>query len=111
MAVNNELEQLRLFLTRIVPRLKQGGRLVIISFHSLEDRLTKNFFREEARGCVCPPQFRECRCGREPSLRLLVKGIIRPDAAESAANPRARSARLRAVERTDKPYNPAWTAA
>jgi 16S rRNA (cytosine1402-N4)-methyltransferase len=71
----------------------------VISFHSLEDRLVKNFLRQEARGCVCPPDFPVCVCGREPVVRLLTKKAVRPSQREVAANPRAASARLRAAAR------------
>ena len=71
----------------------------MISYHSLEDRITKQRFAAGARGCVCPPEFPVCACGRVPDLRLLTRGAERPSEAEVTANPRARSARLRAVEK------------
>ncbi|MDR2051320.1 MAG: 16S rRNA (cytosine(1402)-N(4))-methyltransferase RsmH [Deltaproteobacteria bacterium] len=110
LAVNGELEQLGLFLERIIPRLSMGGRVVIISFHSLEDRMVKHFFREASKGCICPPQARRCVCGHEALLRILAKRAIRAGAAESEANPRARSARLRAAERAGKPLSRAGAA-
>ena len=79
--------------------LRPGGRLVVLSYHSLEDRIVKRFFQAERRGCTCPPELPVCVCGRLPRLRLVTpKGIV-PASAEIAANPRARSARLRAAER------------
>ena len=75
--------------------LRPGGRLAVISFHSLEDRIVKRFFREQERGCTCPPDFPICVCGTEPVLRELTRRPIRPSARELEANPRAASARLR----------------
>jgi 16S rRNA (cytosine1402-N4)-methyltransferase len=77
--------------------LRPGGRLAVISFHSLEDRIVKRFLRGLERGCVCPPDFPVCACGREPVMRALRRKAIRPTPAEVAANPRASSARLRAA--------------
>jgi 16S rRNA (cytosine1402-N4)-methyltransferase len=77
--------------------LRPGGRLAVISFHSLEDRLVKRFMRDRERGCTCPPDFPICVCGKEPELRSLSKRAIRPTAEEIAHNPRATSARLRAA--------------
>ncbi|MCL6639658.1 MAG: 16S rRNA (cytosine(1402)-N(4))-methyltransferase, partial [Firmicutes bacterium] len=79
--------------------LRPGGRLCVISFHSLEDRIVKQTFRSLAEGCVCPPELPVCRCGRQPVVRVLTPKPVLPGAAEVATNPRARSARLRAVER------------
>ncbi|MGE0602016.1 MAG: 16S rRNA (cytosine(1402)-N(4))-methyltransferase RsmH [Dehalococcoidia bacterium] len=76
-----------------------GGRLAIISFHSLEDRIVKQFFRREASDCICPPELPACRCGHRANLRELTRKAIRPSEAEVAANPRARSALLRVAER------------
>lgn len=98
-AVNDELENLKAGLTESVDVLGRGGRMVVISFHSLEDRIVKRFFRDLSRGCVCPPGFPVCVCGREPSVRLLTRRAVTPAPSEIGANPRARSARLRAVER------------
>ena len=75
--------------------LRPGGRLAVISFHSLEDRLVKRFLRREERGCVCPPDFPICVCGKEPELRLLTRKPVRPSASELDHNPRAASSRLR----------------
>jgi 16S rRNA (cytosine1402-N4)-methyltransferase len=80
--------------------LRPGGRIAVISFHSLEDRIVKHFFREEARGCTCPPDFPICVCGREPVLRVVTPRPVRPSARETALNPRAASARLRVAEKT-----------
>ena len=77
--------------------LRPGGRLAIISFHSLEDRIAKRFLRDRARGCTCPPEFPICVCGREPELRILTPKPVRPSAGETGSNPRAASARLRAA--------------
>ena len=99
-AVNDELETLEHALPAALDTLHPGGRIAVISFHSLEDRIVKRFFRREARGCTCPPEFPVCVCGREPSLRVLTKKAIRPTAQEVAANPRAGSARLRAALKT-----------
>jgi 16S rRNA (cytosine1402-N4)-methyltransferase len=72
---------------------------VVLSYHSLEDRIVKRFFQAERRGCVCPPELPVCVCGRQPRLRLVTRKSITPGPEEMAANPRARSARLRAAER------------
>ncbi|MCI0582759.1 MAG: 16S rRNA (cytosine(1402)-N(4))-methyltransferase RsmH [Chloroflexi bacterium] len=98
-AVNEELEALESGLTAALDLLRPGGRLVVLSYHSLEDRIVKRFFQAERRGCTCPPEVPICVCGRAPRLRLVVsKGLV-PGEAEIVANPRARSARLRAAER------------
>jgi len=98
-AVNEELDALEAGLAAAVDLLKPGGRLVVLSYHSLEDRIVKRFLQAERRGCTCPPEAPVCVCGRAPRLRLLApKGLV-PTAAEITANPRARSARLRAAER------------
>jgi 16S rRNA (cytosine1402-N4)-methyltransferase len=96
-AVNDELGALESALPDAVRMLRPGGRLAVISFHSLEDRIVKRFLRDQARGCVCPPDFPICVCGHEPALRELTRKAVRPSAAELAANPRASSARLRAA--------------
>ena len=98
-AVNEELDALQAGLAAAVDLLRPGGRLVVLSYHSLEDRIVKRFLQAERRGCTCPPEVPVCVCGREPRLRLLApKGLV-PSPAEIVANPRARSARLRAAER------------
>ena len=84
----------------------RGGRVAVLAYHSLEDRVSKRVFADAARACVCPPDLPVCGCGREPAVTLLTRGAERPAATEIAANPRARSARLRAVERTSAPYPP-----
>jgi len=98
-AVNEELESLELALEQAVDILDLGGRLVVISFHSLEDRLGKGFLRREAQGCLCPPGTAACVCGHSPTLKLITKKVIRPSLDEVRANPRSRSARLRVAER------------
>jgi 16S rRNA (cytosine1402-N4)-methyltransferase len=100
-AVNDELGALERALPAALQLLRPGGRLAVISFHSLEDRLVKRFLRREERGCVCPPDFPVCVCGHEPSLRALHRKAIRPTPAELAANPRAASARLRTARKVD----------
>ena len=94
-AVNDELGSLEAALPFAFSMLRSGGRLAVISFHSLEDRIVKRFMRERERGCECPPDFPVCVCGREPELRTLTRKPVRPSAAELAVNPRAASARLR----------------
>ena len=96
-AVNDELGALEDALPAALEMLRPGGRLAVISFHSLEDRIVKRFLRDRERGCTCPPDFPVCVCGREPELRALSRKAIRPSADEVAANPRAASARLRAA--------------
>jgi 16S rRNA (cytosine1402-N4)-methyltransferase len=98
-AVNAELDALEEALGAAVDLLRPGGRLVVLSYHSLEDRIVKRFFQAERRGCTCPPNLPICVCGRSPRLRLVTRPSLTPSAAEIAANPRARSARLRAAER------------
>ena len=99
-AVNDELGALEAALPAAVRMLRPGGRLAVISFHSLEDRIVKNYLRDEAKGCTCPPDFPICVCGREPELRLLTRKPVRPSAREISANPRSASARLRAAVKT-----------
>jgi 16S rRNA (cytosine1402-N4)-methyltransferase len=96
-AVNDELQALETGLPAAFEMLRPGGRLAVISFHSLEDRMVKTFLRERARGCVCPPELPVCRCGHEPELELLTRKPVRPSKGEVEANPRATSARLRAA--------------
>jgi 16S rRNA (cytosine1402-N4)-methyltransferase len=99
-AVNDELGALEAALPAALAMLRPGGRLAVISFHSLEDRIVKRFLRDRAKGCVCPPEFPICTCGREPELRLLTRKAVRPGARELSENPRASSARLRAGIKT-----------
>jgi 16S rRNA (cytosine1402-N4)-methyltransferase len=98
-AVNDELGQLEEALPAAIRILRPQGRIAVISFHSLEDRIVKRFFRAEARGCECPPDFPVCACGRDPVLRVLTSRAVRPDAREVALNPRSQSARLRVAEK------------
>src|SRR6266536_692182 len=99
-AVNDELGSLAAALPAALEMLRPGGRLAVISFHSLEDRIVKRFLRSQERGCTCPPDFPVCVCGQEPALRAQSRRAIRPSAQEIAANPRAASARLRAAVKT-----------
>jgi 16S rRNA (cytosine1402-N4)-methyltransferase len=99
-AVNDELGSLETALPAALEMLRPGGRLAVIAFHSLEDRIVKQFLREKERGCTCPPDFPVCVCGHEPELRAIERRPIRPSAAEVAANPRSSSARLRAAVKT-----------
>ena len=105
--VNQELEELRVSLSKAVKVLEvptspsmNGGRLVCISYHSLEDRIVKRFIGALSRGCVCPPELAVCGCGARPILKKLTRRVVRPSREECQQNPRARSARLRAAERT-----------
>ncbi len=98
-AVNDELAAIAEGLDAAIDRLEPGGRCVAISYHSLEDRIVKRRFREGARGCVCPPELPVCGCGAHPELRILTPKPLTPTPEEVAANPRARSARLRAAEK------------
>jgi 16S rRNA (cytosine1402-N4)-methyltransferase len=96
-AVNDELGALEAALPAAVRMLRPGGRIAVISFHSLEDRIVKHYFREQARGCTCPPEFPICTCGNEPVLRELTRRPLRPGTREVELNPRAASAKLRAA--------------
>jgi 16S rRNA (cytosine1402-N4)-methyltransferase len=96
-AVNDELGSLEAALPAALELLRPGGRLAVISFHSLEDRIVKRFLRSQERGCTCPPDFPVCVCGHEPTLRAQSRRAIRPTPQEITANPRAASARLRAA--------------
>jgi len=97
--VNQELVALGRFLAAAVARLKPGGRLAVISYHSLEDRIVKETFRRESGVCLCPPQLPACVCGARTALRVLTRRPLRPGEAEQRRNPRSRSARLRVAER------------
>lgn len=98
-AVNDELAEVERGLRAALSLLKPGGRLAIISFHSLEDRLVKNFIRDAARDCICPPEQPVCTCGRQPELKPVTRKAVKASADEIAANPRSRSARLRVAAR------------
>jgi len=97
--VNHELDVLETALTDGFAALKKGGRMSVITFHSLEDRIVKNRFREFCTGCTCPPEFPVCVCGKKPMGRLVDKKPITASAEELAANPRSRSAKLRVIEK------------
>ncbi len=100
-AVNGELDSLAVALPAALEMLQPGGRLAVISFHSLEDRIVKHFLRDRERGCTCPPDFPVCVCGHEPELRAVQRRPVRPSEAELAANPRSASARLRVAIKTE----------
>ena len=99
LVVNRELENLASALTQSLNLLRPGGRLAVLSYHSLEDRVVKDFISREARGCVCPPRTPVCLCQHSPTLRPLSRRVITPSAEEVKHNPRSRSARLRVAER------------
>lgn len=98
-AVNRELESLEIALTQTIAVLGEGGRLVVISYHSLEDRIVKHFMQKESSDCICPPNIPECRCGHKASLRVLTRRIIVPTEEEIHDNPRSRSAKMRVAEK------------
>ncbi len=98
-AVNRELEHLQTALQDSIGVLNAGARVVIIAFHSLEDRMVKTFFRDEEKGCICPPRIPACVCGRKPTLKIITRKIITPDKKEVSQNPRASSAKMRVAER------------
>jgi len=98
-AVNHELDVLPQALEGALDVLRPGGRLAVIAFHSLEDRIVKQFIAQEVKGCICPPDLPVCQCGRTPRLRSISRGAIPASEDEQAANPRSRSARLRIAER------------
>ena len=98
-AVNDELAELERGLEAAVKLLEVGGRLVVISFHSLEDRIVKHYMREMSQECKCPPGQPVCTCGSQPVLRLVRRKVVRPTASEIASNPRSRSAKLRVAQR------------
>ena len=99
MVVNNELGNLESGLEATIHLLAPGGRLVVISYHSLEDRLVKTFMAREKAACICPPAVPVCVCGHQPTLRLINRRVIKPSAEEVQANPRSRSARMRVAQR------------
>jgi 16S rRNA (cytosine1402-N4)-methyltransferase len=98
-AVNDELESLHRGIASGIDSLKEGGRFSVISFHSLEDRMVKDLFRDASRGCTCPPDLPVCACGGQPRLRVITRKPVRPGEEEVEHNPRARSAKLRTAER------------
>ena len=98
-AVNDELGAIADTMEAVIPRLNPGGRLCVISFHSLEDRIVKTAMAQAARGCTCPPEFPVCVCGNRPQVRLTPRKPILPSPAELEENPRARSAKLRVCEK------------
>ena len=106
-AVNDELTMVEEGLDAALEILKPGGRVAVISFHSLEDRIVKERFRRAAQPCTCPPDLPVCGCGRQATLRVLTPRVIRPGAAEADRNPRSASSRLRAAERTAAPLGEA----
>ena len=98
-AVNSELQNLELALQQTINLLRPGGRLTVISYHSLEDRIVKRFMRDSASSCLCPPGTVMCRCGHKPTLKLISRKVIKPTSLETESNPRSRSAKLRIAER------------
>jgi 16S rRNA (cytosine1402-N4)-methyltransferase len=98
-AVNRELDSIKAVLPEAIDVLKPGGRLAVISFHSLEDRLVKQFFRRESLNCICPPKVPVCTCGHVASIREITRKPVQPSEAEVQKNPRSRSARLRVAEK------------
>jgi 16S rRNA (cytosine1402-N4)-methyltransferase len=98
-AVNSELQNLELALQQTINILRPGGRLIVISYHSLEDRIVKRFMRDAASSCLCPPGTVMCRCGHQPTLKLISRKVIKPTSLETESNPRSRSAKLRIAER------------
>ncbi len=98
-AVNEELTSLEAGLDSTIDLLKPNGRLAVISFHSLEDRIVKQFIRRQSRKCTCPPEQPICTCDAEPLLRAITRKVVKPSALEIASNPRSRSAKLRVAER------------
>ena len=97
--MNHELDVLETALTDGFAALKKGGRMSVITFHSLEDRIVKNRFRELCTGCTCPPEFPVCVCGKKPMGRLMEKKPVTASAEELEVNPRSRSAKLRVIEK------------
>ena len=105
-AVNDELASVDRMIRSAVPRLNKGGRLAVITFHSLEDRIVKTGLAEFAKGCTCPPDFPVCVCGKTPDVKLVSRKPILPSAQEVEENPRARSAKLRVAEKLKDPKTP-----
>ena len=102
-AVNDELASVDRMLQAAVPHLNKGGRLAVITFHSLEDRIVKTGMAEFAKGCTCPPDFPVCVCGKTPDVKLVSRKPILPTDQEIEENPRARSAKLRVCEKLKDP--------
>ncbi|MBN1128345.1 MAG: 16S rRNA (cytosine(1402)-N(4))-methyltransferase RsmH [Chitinispirillaceae bacterium] len=100
-AVNDELGELKRFLGKVLDFVTPGGRFAVISYHSLEDRMVKEFMRSNERSCICPPELPRCQCNASPLVKRLTRKALRPSAGEIVANRRARSARLRIAERTE----------
>ncbi|WP_025028060.1 16S rRNA (cytosine(1402)-N(4))-methyltransferase RsmH [Caldalkalibacillus mannanilyticus] len=98
-AVNDELQAFEDSLSQAATRLHTGGRLSVITFHSLEDRICKQFFQQQSQGCLCPPDFPQCACGNVPKLKVITRKPILPSDDELDQNPRARSAKLRVAEK------------
>jgi len=96
---NEELEKIKEFIPKAIEVLNSGGRLGVVAFHSGEDRIAKEIFRENARGCICPPNFPICQCGKKPVIKIITKKPILPSAGEMESNPRSRSAKLRIIEK------------
>ena len=105
-ATNRELVELERFLDDAIARLALGARLSVLSYHSLEDRIVKHIFQRHTAGCTCPPSFPVCVCSRRRVMALVTKKPIRPSLAELGDNPRARSARLRVLERVAEESGP-----
>lgn len=103
--VNGELDNLSTFLPKAFKALAPGGRLAVISFHSLEDRIVKQFFLAKAKGCVCPPDFPECRCGKVPEGKILTKKPVTASEEEAAQNPRSKPAKLRVIQKVEAQEN------
>jgi 16S rRNA (cytosine1402-N4)-methyltransferase len=99
MEVNAELENVRAGITEALAVLKPNGRLAVISYHSIEDRVVKNTLRRESSRCICPPETPVCTCGHIPTVRLVSRRVIKPSRDEVASNPRSRSAKLRVAEK------------
>lgn len=97
--VNGELTAVSTAVSDATDSLRSGGRIAVISFHSLEDRIVKNIFAQKAKGCTCPPNFPVCICGKTPQIKLISKGVITASEEELAENPRSRSAKLRVAEK------------
>lgn len=98
-AVNNEIENLKIFIEKAVDLLESGGRLIIISFHSLEDRVVKSHFKQLSLNCICPPDLPVCGCQKKSTLKILTKSPVVPGRDELSENPRCRSAKMRIGER------------